>query len=255
MTAGEIHLDSRRHLPLEGTFNTRDLGGYATTGDRSTKWGRYLRSDSLHNLTAAAVDTLIEYGVRSVVDLRRSSDLQFKPSPFIGCRAVVYYHQNMTGDVRLEGRDKLAGIDDTAARRGHLYCLILEQRKHILHQIMSIFAQEGSLPALVHCNAGKDRAGIIAAFVLDIAGVARATILEDYALSARYNVRGYLERNPGLSPEEFTWETYLDLACPPGALERTLDHLDEKYGGVEGYLHDVGITDEQIEAIRSAMVE
>ena len=247
--------DSRRHLPLEGAYNTRDLGGYTTAAGRTTRWGRYLRSDSLHTLTPKAVDTLIDYGVRSIVDLRRSAELQFKPTPFIGCEAVVYYHQNMTGDVRLEGRDQLAAIDDTAVRRGRLYCLILEQRKHIVHQIMSILSQEGGLPALVHCNAGKDRAGIIAAFVLHLAGVPRETIVADYALSARYNVAAHLDRNPGLSPEEFTWETYQDMACPPGTIELTLDFLDERYDGIEGYLHDVGITDEQIEAIRSAMVE
>ena len=56
------------------------------------------------------------------------------------------------------------------------------------------------LPALVHCNAGKDRAGITAAFVLDICGVPRETIIEDYGLTARYLVRRYYSQNPDVKP-------------------------------------------------------
>ena len=30
-----------RHLPLEGAYNIRDLGGYTTTDGRTTRWGQY----------------------------------------------------------------------------------------------------------------------------------------------------------------------------------------------------------------------
>ena len=245
--------ESGRHLPLDGNYNTRDLGGYATIDGRTTTWGKYFRSDTLAHLSPASRDTLIDYGVRSVVDLRRSAELQFEPSVFIGCEAVAYYHQNMSGDLALEGGEKLAEIEDPAEHRGRRYCLILEQRKHILHQIMSILAQKDGLPAIVHCRAGKDRAGIVAAFVLSISGVPRDTIVADYILTARYLIRRHLEQNPNVSPEEYTWKDFQDEACHPATMELTLDYLDERYGGVTGYLMDVGVTDDQLEAIRSAM--
>ena len=255
VTPGDRHPDSRRHLPLEGNYNTRDLGGYATVDGRTTNWGKYLRSDILSHLSPASRDALLDYGVRSVIDLRRSTELQFKPSVFIGCEAVAYYHQNMSGDVALEGSEKLLEIEPLAERRGHTYCMILEQRKHILHQIMSILAQEDGLPAIVHCSAGKDRAGIVAAFVLSISGVPRETIVEDYALTARYLIVRHLKNNPDVSPEEYTWKDFQDEACHPATMELTLDYLDENYGGIAGYLNDVGVTDEQLDAIRSAMTE
>ena len=242
-----------RHLPLDGNYNTRDLGGYATIDGRTTNWGKYLRSDTLANLSLAARDALIDYGVRSVIDLRRSAELQFKPSVFIGCDAVAYYHQNMAGDVDLEVSEKGLKIEDPAEGRGRRYCMMLDQRQHILHQIISILAREGGLPAIVHCSAGKDRAGIIAALVLGISGVARETIVEDYGLTARYLIARHLEQNPEVSPEEYTWKDYQDVACHPASMESTLDYLDERYGGITGYLRAVGITDGQLDAIRSAM--
>ena len=253
---GHITLDglgSRRHIPLSGAYNTRDLGGYTTADGTTTNWGRYVRSDTLAKLTTTSRDALIDYGVRNIIDLRRSTDLQLQPSAFIGCEAVAYYHQNMAGDVALEGAEKRQEIENQAERRGLTYCMMLEQRKHILHQIISILAGENGLPAIVHCNAGKDRAGIIAAFVLDISGVPRETVVADYALTARYNVVRYLEENPDISPDEYSWQDYQDLACNPATMDYTLDFLTERYGGIQGYLRDVGITEGQLDAIKSAM--
>ena len=244
-----------RVLDVEGAYNVRDIGGYETSDGRTTRWGKYLRSDTLANLTPAGVQTLVDYGIRNIIDLRRSSDLQFRPSPFIGSEDVTYYHQNMAGDVPLQNREAVDSIDDSAERRGRVYCSILDQRKHILHQIFSILADSDGLPALVHCNAGKDRAGISAAFVLSICGVPRETIIEDYGLTAKYLVRRYYELNPDVSPDEYTWQHYQRDACDPNSMGVTLDHLDANYGGVEGYLREAGITDEQLNTIREAMIE
>ena len=247
--------EHNRVLDVEGAYNVRDIGGYQTRDGRTSRWGRYLRSDSLANLTPAGVQTLVDYGVRNIIDLRRSNDLQFNPIPFIGSEAVTYYHQNMAGDVPLQNRETLDGIDDLAERRGRGYCSILEQRKHILHQIFSILSGSDGLPALVHCNAGKDRAGISAAFVLSICGVPRETIIGDYGLTARYLVRRYYENNPDINPDEYTWQHFQNDACHPHSMRITLDYLDANYGGVEGYLRDTGITEEQLAAIREAMIE
>ena len=244
-----------RHLPLEGAYNIRDLGGYTTVDGQTTRWGQYLRSDTLANLPQESANALVEYGIRNIIDLRRSTELQFKPSPFIGCEAVTYYHQNMSGDIPLAGRAALLEIEDQAERRGRVYCQILDQRKHILHQIFSIIAQPDGLPLLAHCNAGKDRAGIVAAFVLAISGVPRDTIVEDYALTAKYLVHRYYDQNPDVDPEQYTWKDYQDLVCDPRSMELMLDYVDANYGTVDGYLRDIGITDKQINSIKAVMVE
>ena len=38
-------------------------------------------------------------------------------------------------------------------------------------------------------------------------------------------------------------------------MELTLDLLDANYGGVQGYLRDTGVTDDQLSAIREEMTE
>ena len=249
------HTEHVRALDIEGAYNVRELGGYETRDGRMTRWGKYLRSDTLANLSPAGVNTLLEYGIQNIIDLRRSRELQFWPSPFIGNEAVTYYHQNMVGDVALEGREVIDRVEDSAERQGRVYCLMLEQRKHILHQIFSVLASPGGLPVLVHCYGGKDRAGISAALVLDICGVPRETIIEDYSLTAQYQVRRYYEDNPDVNPDVYTWREFQNEFCHPHTMQFTLDHLDRMYGGVEGYLRDTGITDDQVAAIKEAMTE
>ena len=42
-----------------------------------------------------------------------------------------------------------------------------------------------NLPALIHCTAGKDRTGLIAALVQLLAGVSREVVVADYLLTNR----------------------------------------------------------------------
>ncbi|MEX2431489.1 MAG: tyrosine-protein phosphatase, partial [Dehalococcoidia bacterium] len=59
-----------RHLPLPGTHNFRDVGGYAVAGGGAVRWRTLFRSDSLHRLNEATQRDIVSLGVRTVVDLR-----------------------------------------------------------------------------------------------------------------------------------------------------------------------------------------
>src|SRR4051794_19605059 len=80
-----------RRLSLEGAINVRDIGGYPTEGGRRTRWGVILRGDSLHRLTEGDRRLLREnYGVRSIVDLRRESERDYAPSVYLESSNVTY---------------------------------------------------------------------------------------------------------------------------------------------------------------------
>ncbi|HEY8602093.1 MAG TPA: tyrosine-protein phosphatase, partial [Thermomicrobiales bacterium] len=74
MTGDVLNAEARRHLPLGGTYNVRDIGGYATTDGRTTRWRTLIRSDSLHRLAPEAPHTLLDLGLRTMIDLRRPAE-------------------------------------------------------------------------------------------------------------------------------------------------------------------------------------
>jgi len=247
--------ENRRHLNLEGTYNVRDIGGYATTDGRSTRWRTFLRADNLHRLTPASQAALVEYGVRTVIDLRLAEETQAVPNVFADSSDVVYLHQDAYGGEPITFDNALVESEETAMRIVAGYTAALDQRQSEVSRTLITLAAPGTLPALVHCVGGQDRTGRIAALVLSIVGVPRETIAEDYALSARYLVKRHLDMYPEKSAADYTWQHYQDEFCSPDVMLKTLEHLDKQYGGVEGYVRAIGLTTEQIGRLRDALVE
>ena len=67
----------QRFIQLEGCFNFRDLGGYATGDRRTVRWGRLFRSDAMHFMTPDDLGYLQnDLGVVTVLDLRNSEEVQ-----------------------------------------------------------------------------------------------------------------------------------------------------------------------------------
>jgi len=111
-----MDIDSRRHLAIEGTRNVRDLGGYETRDGRQTRWGRFLRSDGLQGVTAAGREKLLGLGLKTVVDLRRGSELAVAPSVFAAPDALPALYNCAAGKDRTGVTSAMllsvAGVDD-----------------------------------------------------------------------------------------------------------------------------------------------
>jgi len=240
---------STRHLNLEGTYNLRDMGGYPTLDGRAVRWRTFFRSDSLHRLPPVAQTTLMGYGVRTVIDLRRSDELQVAPNVFAGSSDVAYHHVSLLLDTPPIRRQVPWPLTDT-------YRVILDQRQEQLRQALATLAAPGGLPAVVHCTAGKDRTGLIVALVLGLAGVSAATIVEDYALSAQYLVGTYLEEARQRAEKNgVSWEWFQhQVICPPEFMHTTLQYLDERYGGIAAYVHAIGLSDTQCIRLQETLV-
>ena len=248
----------RRHLPLEGAYNVRDLGGYSTVDGRTTRWKTLLRADRLDRLAPASQRALADYGIKTVIDLRRTKEVVETPDALADSPEFAYHHRNMAGDLIPEDESAVpietrVGAEYWTAN----YTTRLDRRRGQIVEVLTMLSSPGTLPALFHCAAGKDRTGVMAALLLSLAGVPAETIAEDYALSARYLVTGFFEEEilPGLVPRGYTWRDYQLDHCPPEAMLGTLRYLEERHGGVEAYALGGGMTREQLEGLRTALVE
>ena len=246
-------LDPKRRLEIEGAHNVRDLGGYRTLDGGCTRWLRFLRADSLHRLSPVAQTALLDYGVRTVIDLRRTSETQTEPNVFARSAVVEYHHLNMIGDEDL-GIEPLPEETEKPRQIAHGYCGYLDKCQVQVERILETLANAGNQAALFHCAAGKDRTGMISALLLGLAGVPKETIAADYGLSARYLVVRYLTY-PEADPEIRTWADYQRTSCPPETMLLVLDYLESIYGGVEGYVRTVGLSEDQIGRLRDRTVE
>lgn len=238
-----------RRLPWEGCFNVRDLGGYRTRDGRVTRWGTVVRTDNLSRLSEAGRASLQEYGVQSIIDLRRPAELEEFPNPFAqpGAHGIAYTNVSLIDPARSAPESFTTLAND--------YKHILDTSTSAMAQIMHAIAAAPEGAVLIHCMAGKDRTGMVAALLLDLAGVPRETIAEDYALSAEYLRpldEEWLEHGPGEREER----ARLQARLVPRAevMLEVLAHLDERYGGVEPYLLHAGVSPQDIERLRARLL-
>lgn len=239
-----------RDLDWEGCLNVRDLGGHPLR-DGETRYGAVVRADSIRQLTDAGWRAAVEYGIRTAVDLRGDHELRDDPPAELPIEVVhAPFMEANEDDWRRVEHDLQAILDrttDPAEITRDFYLTFLERfRENAAAGVRAVArAPEGGV--VVHCVAGKDRTGLLCAFLLDLAGVPAPEIAADYALSEerlRLQREGWLVEAETEAEREQIRRT---SRTPPEAMLGVLDELERRYGGVAGYLRSAGLTDRDLE--------
>jgi protein-tyrosine phosphatase len=244
-----------RRLHWDACYNVRDLGGYATAEGGRTRWGAFVRADNLSRLTPAGQSALIEYGVRTVIDLRRAGELTIDRNPF----AVASGDPRRPAYLNLPlglGAERAGILAVQTAEEGDdasLSAIFRQVLNHYWRGIAGVMNTIAAAPAgavLFHCHAGKDRTGLVAALLLALAGVPHATIAEDYALSQVclqpiFDQR--LAQEPDLAKRERMARM---IGAVPETMFGVLAHLDARHGGAERYLRVAGVPEADVERLR-----
>lgn len=241
-------MNPNERIPVAGTFNFRDVGGYPAPGG-VVRSGKLFRSDGLSKLGEAGKGDLLRLGVHRVIDLRDDFEATMMPDDLAGTGIET---------VRLpvfEGSAASQGVGGVSLEG--LYEKILSQHSDVVvTALRDIADSEGGV--LVHCTAGKDRTGIVVALALLVAGVDRRIVLEDYARS-QVNLGGeWLDGMLALIGEHGVPETpalrTLMGGSPPEVLDAALRSIEEKHGSVTQYLLDSGMPQSAIDKLRSALL-
>jgi protein-tyrosine phosphatase len=239
----------QRKLEIDGTYNVRDLGGYETNDHRATRWGQLFRADKLVRVTEDGLNAIHHLGIKTIIDLRYTPEIEVEPNVYSNSRDVNYLHLPL---YELSGDAALPRVPDDLA---DLYEMILDYRQQRIAEIISVLMTESNQPAIFHCTAGKDRTGIIAALLLGAAGVSDADVINDYALSEQYLhvLFDELREQARQNGYDSDWYNRL-LICEPATMTTTLGHIQRCYGGIVPYLLRVGITEIQIASFRRAFL-
>jgi len=236
---------AERKLPLEGTDNFRDIGGYETEDGRVVRWGLLYRSNDLADLTANDLRYLTRLHIKMVCDFR--SDVERTRAPDRTLEGTPPKTEALA--IEVEGVDpaKLQERIRTGVRADQLELIMMNAYRsfvtHYSDQFETMFDRildERNLPTIVHCTAGKDRTGFASAMVLLALGVPQKTVFEDYMATNRYraNYKKWIMR---LVPIYSLFRTrgedlepLLDARRP--YLQASIDTIEAEYGSVDRYL-------------------
>ena len=253
---------SERRLPLEGTVNLRDLGGYETIDGRRVKWGKVFRSDHLSRLTDGDIAFLKHMKIHCVCDFRTSAEAQKRPDRFPGDGTGEHLHlpiDNLKFDP-ITLFEKLKRGDTSWLTREFLidgYILNIDNFATVWGEVFKRLADPDHLPLVFHCTGGKDRAGTCAALILLSLGVSEKTVIYDHGLSNIYIrdvVNGIYAKFDAAGIDRKKISPY--FSAPRYCIEALLAHLRENYGSPIEYLKSkAGVTGEMLKEIRGQLLE
>ena len=254
--------EDTRKLPFTGAHNFRDLGGYKTSDGKTVKWGKVYRSDNLHSLTDEDLKYMERLNLKSVVDFRSDEERNEEPdrltpdmTPIL--LPIKFEPEGVTENLT---RDLTFGNLDSSNLLRDFNIILVKEFTEEYREFFRHIVDNGGEPFLLHCTAGKDRAGFGSAMILTVLGVPREKIIEDYLLTNTY-VSDHVDRklletelktffradSENLRKINFVEERYIQAA---------FDTIDSHWGGMDQYISEgLNLTEEDINKIKDYYLE
>ena len=254
--------EDTRKLPFTGAHNFRDLGGYKTSDGKTVKWGKVYRSDNLHSLTDEDLKYMERLNLKSVVDFRSDEERNEEPdrltpdmTPIL--LPIKFEPEGVTENLT---RDLTFGNLDSSNLLRDFNIILVKEFTEEYREFFRHIVDNGGEPFVLHCTAGKDRAGFGSAMILTVLGVPREKIIEDYLLTNTY-VSDHVDRklletelktffradSDNLRKINFVEERYIQAA---------FDTIDSHWGGMDQYISEgLNLTEEDIDKIRNYYLE
>ncbi len=257
----EISVAERR-VPMEGTLNFRDLGGYRTTDDRHVKWGRIFRSDGLARLTAHDHALIKQMGIKQVYDFRAPSEVEKSPNnlpPDGSVRTqdlpVVSHEFDTVAIMERIQKGDTDWINESLMIDGYIHNI--ESFADVWGTVIKNLIDPQKRPLVFHCTAGKDRTGVCASLILLTLGVSEEVVIEDHQLSNFFlapflpKMAKYLQQF-GVDIEDVM--PY--MVAPREAIVAVIERIRTQYGTVDRYLNSKsGVDLKTLELMKKEFLE
>ena len=163
---------------------------------------------------------------------------------------LTYWHRPLLDVRATEPEAQLADLPPDVLDQ--LYRRLATDGSANIGLVLMRLAEQPALPALVHCVAGKDRTGLVAAVLLGLLGVPDEDIAADYALSEAA-LAAFRRRAEEQDPDVAAWLSRVPpqlLQARPEAMLDFLGWLRERHGSIDGYVRSIGVGDATVAALR-----
>lgn len=238
-----------------GLLGFRDVGGLRTNDRGRVRRGLLYRSGTPQFLDLDAARALIaDTGIRATIDLRLPHEVAVEgrgPLDELGVRHLPHsfsINDTVSPDSAVA---PMPGHDPLVTR----YLTYLTEDAAGVVSLIFRLLEPGVLPVLVHCTVGKDRTGVAVALLLDAIGVRREDIVVDYAAAAD-DVIASMHRLREMASYGAAADLYPPQVwtAPPDAMERFLDNIDHRFGGVLTLLADNGVGPEAVDRLTALLI-
>jgi protein-tyrosine phosphatase len=250
-------LPPSRDLLWDGCLNVRELGGLPTSDGGETRFGSVVRADSVGQLSEAGWRALVDHGIRTVIDLRGDHEREEDPPAELPVEVVHVPFMEASEaeweEIAEEIEAAAAAAPDVTKSTRDVYLIFLERFRDNIAAAVRAVAHAPAGGIVIHCVGGKDRTGLLAAFLLHLAGVPHGEIAADYALSEKRLLPRHEAWFAAAENEEELERLRRIAQTPAASMEGVFAELERRYGGVEAYLRDVGLSEQELRLARARL--
>ena len=253
--------EEHRLLPMDGSHNTRELGGYKTTDGKTIKWGKLFRSDKLSDISKTDQAYLQNLGIKKIVDFRSEQEKAEDPNIIPTGISYVEMPISVDGAMRSKIEAVLKGETDREVQS-----FLIDANKEFVTNYADVYENflrgliDEDAPTLFHCTAGKDRAGFAAAITLIALGVSKEDVINDYMKTNAFT-QERIEEILGQIELMSLYQSDVEILRPLLGVEQiyietAFRTAEEKYGSLENFIRDgLNISDEDIQKLRNKFLE
>ena len=212
-------------------------------------WRRVVRADNLNKLAPAGVAAMVAYGVRTVIDLRDPRELEKFPNPLVAAPPEGVGFVN----VPLISHAEWEAIKDPA-RMAEGYVLTAQLSHSNIANAIAALSDAAPGGIVIHCHAGKERTGIVAALLLSLAGVSDETVADDWTASDAFLQPLYAEWLANETDPTIRAKRAEGFVTRAEHIVDVLTYIRRTHGSVEEYLLAGGLTADQLDRVRRGLV-
>ncbi len=231
---------------LKSVFNFRDIGGVPTINDKHIKEKVIFRSANPDKISKKDIKKLHELNIRTIIDLRAPNETGRKPKKLDGIETISlpldYEKKTRERLIPLIKQKKSQNLIDDLIKS--LYVEILDGSVGVFREIADLLLEPSRSPMLIHCQAGKDRTGIIIALIMMALNTDQKSIINDYMASNEALLPFFKKRlkiRKALSLGFFPAKTVLyAITVRSKDILAVIERVTSHYGGIEGYLKASG---------------
>lgn len=221
-----------RVMHVDGIYNVRDLGGYATASGKTVKQGLVYRGTALNDE---------EFGIRLTRDgkafLHEQMGIRSEISLLGGNDGVSAVHSSVP-----MYSFHVSGYGDAFRPQGDAHDYTGEYA-----EVFKRLAKPETYPTYIHCQGGADRTGTVCFLLNALLGVGLHDLTVDWEFTS-FAMPGTIDTRSSLYG--FYAPYFAQILDGLGAYEG--DTLMQQ---TENYLLDIGVTAEEIASIRSILLK
>jgi len=243
-------------IEIKSVPNFRDAGGMPVMGGKRIRSNMIFRSASPDNITRKDIAKLHELGIRTIIDLRAPYESGNKVRRIDGIETVSFPldFEKKTRENLIPLLKRKDGMEHIPALIDSLYMEILDGSVGVFRDVVGLLLDPSRTPLLIHCQAGKDRTGILSALIQLSLDADHGSIISNYMASnsalmaifkKRFTIRkiitlGFFPADKVLSAVTVRERNMLSV------IERVRDH----YSGIEGYFSRSGPVNDEFKKLK-----